>query len=311
MDLIAITMTMGRSAVELALFVLLPIMVVMLCLMRLIEAAGVLDWLVAKLAPVLRPAGLTGLSLFAMIQVNLVSFAAPLATLALMDRRGASDRHLAATLAMIFAMAQANVLYPKSALGLHLSTTLVVSGLGGIVASAVTFHVIGRSLSSAEAPMSDAIEHPELKGPGGVLQVINQAGAEAFKIAVATIPLVALALVAVAILKETGAFSVIEQGLTPVLTWAGVPSTLIVPSLTKYLGGGTAVLGVMVSLHSQHLIDAHLINASAGWLIHTFDLPGVAILISAGPRVAKVWKHAAIGGVIGIIVRTLIHIAIS
>lgn len=143
------------------------------------------------------------------------------------------------------------------------------------------------------------------------MQVINQAGGEAFKIAVATIPLVALALVAVAILREAGAFSMIEHLLTPVLAWAGVPPTLIVPTLTKYLGGGTAVLGVMVSLHTQHLIDVHLMNASAGWLIHTFDLPGVAILISAGPRVAKIWKPAAIGGVIGITVRTMIHIAIN
>lgn len=311
MELINIIMTVGRSAVELALFVLLPIMVVMLCLMRLAEAAGVLDLVVAKLAPALRPAGLTGLSLFAMIQVNLVSFAAPLATLALMDRRGASDRHLAATLAMIFAMAQANVLYPMSAIGLNFGTTLIVSVLGGIVASAVTFHLTGRSLSSIEPTISNAIEHPNVKGHGGVLQVINQAGGEAFKIAISTIPLVALALVAVAILKEVGAFSLIEHLLTPVLTWAGVPTNLIVPSLTKYLGGGTAALGVMVSLHSQQLIDTHLLNASAGWLIHTFDLPGVAILISAGPRVARVWKQAAIGGMVGIIFRTTIHIVIG
>ncbi|HAF55831.1 MAG TPA: nucleoside recognition family protein, partial [Thauera sp.] len=60
-QLTQIILQAGRSAVELSLFVLLPIMVVMLSLMRLLEARGVLDWAVARLAPLLRPAGLTGL----------------------------------------------------------------------------------------------------------------------------------------------------------------------------------------------------------------------------------------------------------
>ena len=91
----------GRSAVELSLFILLPVMVVMLSLMRLLEAKGVLDWLVAKLAPLLKPFGLTGLGVFAALQINFVSFAAPIATLTMMDQRGASGRHIAATLAMV------------------------------------------------------------------------------------------------------------------------------------------------------------------------------------------------------------------
>jgi len=106
MDLLTqIILQAGRSAVELALFVLLPIMVVMLALMRILEARGALDWLVAHLAPLLRPAGLTGLGVFAAVQINFVSFAAPIATLTMMESRGASDRHLAATLAMVMAMA--------------------------------------------------------------------------------------------------------------------------------------------------------------------------------------------------------------
>ena len=79
--LIDIIMKAGRSAVELSLFILLPVMVVMLSLMRLLEARGVLDWLVEKLAPVLKPIGLTGLGVFAALQINFVSFAAPIATL--------------------------------------------------------------------------------------------------------------------------------------------------------------------------------------------------------------------------------------
>lgn len=55
--LIEVLLRAGRSAVELSLFVLLPVMVVMLSLMRFLEARGVLDWLVDKTAPVVKPFG--------------------------------------------------------------------------------------------------------------------------------------------------------------------------------------------------------------------------------------------------------------
>ncbi len=121
----------GRSAIELSLFVLLPVMVVMLAIMRLLEAWGALDWLVARLAPALRPFGLTGLGVFAALQVALVNFAAPVATLTVMEQRGVSDRHIAAAFAMVLAMAQANVVFPLAVMGLHAGTVMAVS-LAGI-----------------------------------------------------------------------------------------------------------------------------------------------------------------------------------
>ena len=148
-QLTRIILEAGRSGVELSLFVLLPIMVVMLSLMRLLEARGVLDWVVARLAPLLRPLGLTGLGVFAALQINLVSFAAPVATLTMMEGRGASDRHLAATLAMVMAMAQANVTFPMASMGLAFGPALVLSVLGGLAAAAVTYHGFGRGLSAA------------------------------------------------------------------------------------------------------------------------------------------------------------------
>ena len=45
-SVIDIILQAGRAAVELSLFVLLPVMIVMLAVMRLLEAYGVLDWLV-------------------------------------------------------------------------------------------------------------------------------------------------------------------------------------------------------------------------------------------------------------------------
>ncbi len=41
-----------------------------------------------------------------------------MATLTMMDQRGTSDRHIAATLAMVFAMAQANATFPMLTMGL-------------------------------------------------------------------------------------------------------------------------------------------------------------------------------------------------
>jgi spore maturation protein SpmB len=136
--LIDIILKAGRSAVELSLFVLLPVMVVMLTLMRLLEARGQLDWLVKRLTPVLKPFGLGGLGVFAALQINFVSFAAPIATLSMMEQRGASDRHIAATLAMVFAMSQANAAFPMMTMGLHFGTTLALSLVGGLAAASDT-----------------------------------------------------------------------------------------------------------------------------------------------------------------------------
>lgn len=306
--LIDIIMKAGRSAVELSLFILLPVMVVMLSLMRLLEARGVLDWLVEKLAPVLKPIGLTGLGVFAALQINFVSFAAPIATLTMMEQRGASDRHIAATLAMVFAMAQANAVFPMITMGLHLGTTLLYSVVGGLVAAAATYYIFGRQLSAEEAVLDETLRHPIAESAKGVLDVINRAGAEAFKISVGAIPMLVLSLVVVTALRTSGVIDSLIRLLAPLLAAASIDSALILPSLTKYLGGGTAMMGVMDEMRRAGQISAELLNASAGFLISPFDLPGIAVLISAGRRVATVWKPAALGACVGIAVRTIGHI---
>jgi len=306
--LIDIILKAGRSAVELSLFVLLPVMVVMLSLMRLLEARGVLDWLVVKLAPALKPVGLTGLGVFAALQINFVSFAAPMATLTMMEQRGASDRHIAATLAMVFAMAQANAAFPMMTMGLHFGTTLIYSLLGGLIAAAATYYLFGRALSAEEAKLDETLHHPVAEDAKGVLDVINRAGAEAFKIAVGAIPMLVLSLVVVTALRTSGAIDGLIRLLAPLLTAASIDSALILPSLTKYLAGGTAMMGVMDEMRRAGQVSVELLNASAGFLISPFDVPGVAVLISAGRRVATVWKPAALGACVGIAVRTIGHI---
>lgn len=305
--LIDIILKAGRSAVELALFVLLPVMVVMLSLMRLIEARGALDWLVARLAPLLRPVGLTGLGVFAALQINFVSFAAPIATLAMMEQRGSSDRHLAATLAMVFAMSQANAALPMMTMGLNFGSTLFWSVAGGLTAAAATYYLFGRSLSADEAKVDETLHHRSADSAKGVLDVINHAGAEAFKIAVGAIPMLVLSLVAVTALKQFGAIDALTRLLAPVLALFSIDPLLILPALTKYLAGGTAMMGVVDEMRRAGQMSTELLNAGAGFLINPFDIPGVAVLISAGKRVAAVWKPAALGACIGIFVRTLGH----
>jgi spore maturation protein SpmB len=282
-------------------------MVVMLCLMRLLEARGAMDWLVARLAPVLRPVGLTGLSVFAALQISFVSFAAPVATLAMMEQRGASDRHLAATLAMVFAMGQANVLFPMAALELHLGRALLFSLAGGLLAAAVTYHVFGRRLPATESRMDETLKHPVAEDGKGVLAVINRAGAEAFRIAVGVIPMLVLSLVAITILRQSGLFAWLTSLLEPLLRAASIEPAMVLLTLTKALAGGTAVLGLVDEMHRDGTAGAALVNGSAGWLIHTLDVPGVAILISAGKRVATVWRPAVLGGCVGIAMRTVAH----
>lgn len=308
MDIITdIILRAGRSAVELALFVLLPVMVVMLSLMRLLEAKGILDRFVLALAPLLRPAGLTGLGVFAALQINFVSFAAPIATLTMMEGRGASDRHLAATLAMVMAMSQANAAFPMIAMGLDFGLTLALSVVGGLAAAAVTYHGFGRGLSAAEGHLDETLHHRVADDAKGVLDVINRAGAEAFKIAVGAIPMLVLALVAVMALRSSGAVDLLTRALAPALTAISIDPALILPTLTKYIGGGTAMMGVMDEMLREGSASVEMLNRSAGFLIHPLDIPGVAVLISAGKRVAGVWKPAALGAGVGILVRTVGH----
>ena len=67
------------------------------------------------------------------------------------------------------------------------------------------------------------------------------------------------------------------------------------------------MMGVMDDMRRTGQVSLELLNASAGFLISPFDLPGVAVLISAGRRVAAVWKPAAVGACVGIALRTLGH----
>ncbi len=299
-------MSAGRSSVDIALYTLIPVMVVMMVMMKYLGSVGVLAKLVNVVAPVLKPFGLTGLSLFALIQLNFVSFAAPVATLAMMEKKGASDRHLAATLAMLFAMGQANALYPLAPLGLHWITTVLLSIVGGLAAGAVTWYLPGRRLASKEViSTDDAQVHAPQKA--GLLSIINGAGGESIRLSLGAVPMLILSLTIVGIIKSVGGISLLEQALSPVMQTLNIPAVLIMPALVKCLAGGTAYLGVTTELLKNGHMSVETLNASAGWLLQTFDLPGVGIMLGAGFRVARIAHFAIPGALLGIALRGILH----
>lgn len=309
MSFIEIILSSGRFSVDIALYTLLPVMIVMLCIMKALEAKGIMDIIVRTLSPLLKPFGLTGMSTFALLQMNFISFAAPLATLSIMQSRGVSDRHLAATLAMLLAMAQGNILYPMIPLGLNWTAAIVISIIGGLCASSLTWYFSGRNLSDKDSYSSEqALNDSSLNS--GLIKVINDAGIDAIRLAVGAIPMLTLSITIVGILKAAGAVTALEQTLSPLLNAANISSMFVMPTLAKYLGGGTAYLGVATDLIHQGNISAIQINTSAGFLINTFDLPGIGIFLGLSYRFVRLFKYAIPGILLGILVRALLHFLI-
>ncbi len=309
MDQIASTILgSGRSAVELALFILLPIMIVMLSIMRWLEVRGLLNRIVLLVAPLLRPFGLTGLGVFALIQVSMVSFAAPIATLAIMARNGSSPRHIAATLTLVLSLAQANVVFPLAAAGLNVPATLGIAIISALLAAACTYLLFGRHLSNQEITPDDNELLPEnSEEQTGVLDVIRRAGQDAWNIALGALPLLVVALVAVNLLRLTGLIDALEALFSPLFSALDYPQQTLLLAFTKYIAGGTAMMGIAMEQTSLGLMDARDINLLAGLLICPLDVAGVAILAAAGKRVGAVVKPAILGALVGIALRVVTH----
>ncbi|QHJ00240.1 nucleoside recognition family protein [Xylophilus rhododendri] len=299
--LIDVILHAGRSAVDTALYTLLPIMVVMMILMRWLEVRGVTGRLVAWLAPVARPFGLPGLGVLAMVQITLVSFAAPMPTLALMDRQGIPSRQLAATLAAMLAMAPANAMFPLAGMGMQLAPVLLMSIAGGLVAAAATYWGTGRFLDSAPHAALPALAGAE--DGTSLLQIVNGSGAQAVRICISMIPMLLMSLVVVLGLQRVGGVDALNRALAPVLRVFGIDSGLLLPMVTKYLAGNTAMVGVVQEMAHQGHLRVSLIERSAGFLLHPLDLPGVALFASTGVRVGRVCLPALAGACVGVAFR--------
>ncbi|MFK0382314.1 nucleoside recognition domain-containing protein [Agrobacterium sp. NPDC090273] len=300
----------GRSAVDIALYTLLPIMLVMMVLMRFLHGAGVIDRAVRIMEPALSPFGLNGLSVLVMIQISLVSFAAPLPTLTLMEDRGTSNRRLAAALAAVLAMAPANATFPMAAIGVNAGLTVLLSVIGGLVASSCCFYVFGRKLS-ADPLEPNAIEKRATTKPS-ILKTIEIGGSEAMLVVLRVIPMLLLSLFVVYSAQSAGVINILKTVLAPLFSFLGLSTDLILPIITKYLAGSTALVGLYTDLDRSGTVSSILTSDSTiGFLLHPFDLPGIAILLSAGPRIARCALPALVSALVGIGIRSALGFVVA
>ncbi len=309
-ELVTLILAAGHTAVDLALYLLLPVMVIMLALMKVLEARGILAHTARALSPPLRIFGIPGSGTFALLQILLVSFAAPVATLSIQDRDGTGRRRIAATLAMVLTMSQANVIFPMAAAGLNLGAIIFSSVIGGLFAAAMTFYLFTRSLGSEGAENAPPAAPVGMRPRASTWGLMISGGQEAVQIVLHAVPALLIALFLVNVLKASGAISLLEPLIAPVLEMAGLPAAAVLPLATKYLAGGTAMMGVTLELLKQGTITVQELNRLAGFIINPMDMVGVAVLAASGPRVSSIVRPAVFGAILGVLLRGVLHLAI-
>jgi spore maturation protein SpmB len=309
-EFIKIVLLSGRTALELALYVLLPVLVVMMAFMKVIEARGLLALIARFVQPVLRVFGIPGAGAFAIMQLLFVSFAAPLATLAIMEKDGTSRRRIAATLAMVFTMSQANVVFPMVAVGLNLGVIMLTSLVGGLAAAALTYYLFARLIRDGDAAVEEFVATAGGERKSSTLNLMIVGGQEAVQVILGAIPILILAIFLVNVLKAVGAITLLESVLSPLFALIDFPVVAVLPLATKYLAGGTAMMGVTLNLLKEGAITTHELNRMAGFLTNPCDIVGVAVLISAGARSVSIVRPAIAGAVFGILLRGVLHLMI-
>ncbi len=301
----------GETAVDLALYLLLPVLVVLMALMRVLEDKGLLALIAKKLSPLLAFFGLPGLGVFAMVQILFVNFAAPISTFKIMEQdRKITNRKIAATLAAVLVMSQANAAVPLAVVGLNIPVTLLTSILGGLLAGFLAYKIHGEDDEDNSTQMSKNIEVKKDKENLKLIPLLFKGGAEGLEIVKKSIPPLVLAIFFVNILREAGAIDVLETLMAPALTRIGIPGAAVLPIATKYLAGGTAMLGILLDLMQEGAMTVAELNRVVGFTLNPFDPVGLALLISAGPRIKEVVRPAMLAAVIGVIFRGILHLLI-
>lgn len=309
-EIIAVILDSGRTGLDMGLYILLPIMVVMSAFMKLLDAKGVLSWLSNLLAPFARIFGIPGLGIFAMIKLLFVSFAGPIATLALMDRNGTSRRYIAATLAMVLAMSQANATFPLSAVGLNIGVILITSVIGGLAAAAFTYYVLTRNLTDPDTDETIVKSTAPEEEKKTVIQILGDGGQEGMKIVFSMLPMLILAIFLVNVFEATGVISLLSSLLAPMLAVIGLPEATVLPIVTKFIAGGTAFMGITIDLMNDGLISVNELNRMAGFATNPLDVAGIAIFAAAGKRISQVIRYAVYGGLFGMTLRGVLHLII-
>jgi len=309
-EFLKILFASGQKGFELAFFILMPIMVFMMAVMRVLDQTGVLRRVAIVAAPFLLLFGIPGLGVFAIVQILFVSFAAPVSTFRIMDQDAAiSDRKIAAGFAAILCMSQANATFPLSAFGLNLPVTMATSIIGGLVSALLTYRFFARHLPDGiELPAADEI-HPS-GNKQNLIQMILSGGEEGFQLVLKAVPVLVLAVLLVNVLKAVGAIQVMETLCGPAFALIGVSPASVLPIITKYIAGGTAMMGTTLPMLQDQSMTALDLNRIAGFTINTLDPVGLAVLVSAGRRFGAFALPAVKGALFGIFVRGILHLVI-
>ena len=308
-EVMQLVLSSGRVAIDLAIYVLLPIMIVMMALMRVLDEKGIVSTVARLLAPFLRIFGIPGVGVFAMLQILFIGFAAPMATFALMEKDKTCYRKVAATFALVLCMSQANAVFPLVTVGLNFPVILGTSLMGGLLAAASTYYFFGRSLQS----IGHNTEIGQIPHPGQekrILDLLVDGGKQGMQIVYNSLPILILAILAVAALKHWGIIPGVESFLTPYLLKLGLPAAVILPLITKFLAGGTAMMGLTLELVQSGQITALELNRIAGIMVNPLDLVGITLFMTAGKRIASVAKPAIQGALVGVLFRGILHFLI-
>lgn len=307
-QIVEVILASGRSAIDMTLYILMPIMVVMLALMKLLDTKGVLAILARGLAPLVKVFGIPGLGVFALLKMLFVSFSAPVATLSLMHSNGMARRKIAATFAMLLPMSQANVVFPMMAVGLDMPVAIATSLIGGLFSASLAYYLLMPEKNGEEPELEPT--YPETRERKSVIQILSDGGQEGMRITLAMLPMLMLAIFLVNVLRVTGVIDLVSDLLSPLMVLLGLPEAAVLPLVTKYIAGGTAFMGITLDLMEQGLISANELNRMVGFVTNPLDIVGVAVLAAAGSRVNDVVRVAVIAGIAGILLRGVLHLMI-
>ena len=230
--IIQLILEAGKTTVDLALYVLLPVLVIMMALMKLLEARGVIAGVSRLLAPLLNRVGIPGLGVFAALQLLFVGFAAPIASLRLMETNGTSTRGVAATLAMVFAMSQANVVFPMAAIGLDVGGVILISIIGGLVAASTTYYIFSKSLGTGLTAGSLEVKRDS---ETSTINLLISGGQEAVDLVLKSVPIILIAIFIVNLIQYLGGIGLVEVLAAPLFDLLGLSSAAALPIVTKFI----------------------------------------------------------------------------
>jgi spore maturation protein SpmB len=301
--------TSGKIGIDLSLYLILPIMVIMMAIMKVLDEKRILIWVARIFSPFLIIFGLPGIGVLAILQILFISFAAPVATLKLMEKDpGISDAKISATLAAVLVMAQANAAFPLVAVGLNLPISLCTSILFGLLASFIAFKICKKSdFHDAQEIEANKLT-PRSPSSERIITLLFKGGEEGLQIVWKSIPTLIIAVFIVQVLDHLGVVVILERLMTPFLTMIGIPGIAVLPIFTKFIAGGTASMAMLMDLMNSQSLSIAELNRITGFTLNPLDPVGLALFMATGPRVAKVARPAVLAAIVGILLRGICHL---